>query len=83
MNTVKAIKNMLLFVLLCFAGTIVDAATQNSFSLCLKTLRILAKFLGFIESLPYKTETAPNESVLSTQISIRQAVSIIFPKILQ
>ncbi|VEN48881.1 unnamed protein product [Callosobruchus maculatus] len=50
----------------------VDAQTKKSYLKCVKHLRLLAKFLGFIESIPYKSDVAYNETLLTTQVKIRQ-----------
>ncbi|CAH1977790.1 unnamed protein product [Acanthoscelides obtectus] len=50
----------------------VDAPTKKSYLECVKRLRILAKFLGFIQALPYKSDIAYNETLLATQVKIRQ-----------
>ncbi|CAG9815027.1 unnamed protein product [Phaedon cochleariae] len=60
------------FVDLDDTDTQVDTETRKSYFLALKNLRILAKFLGFIESLPYNSDT-PNvpENLLNSNIRIR------------
>ncbi|RZC35070.1 codanin-1, partial [Asbolus verrucosus] len=51
----------------------VDAATKKSYYSCVKSLRLLAKFLGFIETLPYKTDcNSYSEHLLATHLKIRQ-----------
>lgn len=49
-----------------------DLSTQKSFLRCLKSLRILAKFLGFLDGLPYRYDIAPSEIVITAQIKIRK-----------
>ncbi|XP_018572391.1 codanin-1 [Anoplophora glabripennis] len=57
----------------------VDSTTRKSYMACLKSLRILAKFLGFVESLPYKTDCSSfSEKVLNFQISLRKEVTPTF-----
>lgn len=50
----------------------VDASTRQNYLKCVKSLRIIAKFLGYLESLPYKYETLPNDKILSAEISTRK-----------
>lgn len=53
----------------------VDPITRKSYAACLKSLRVLAKFLGFIESLPYKSDCSSfSEKVLNFQIGLRKEV---------
>nr|CAI5832677.1 unnamed protein product [Callosobruchus analis] len=59
-------------------GADVDAQTKKSYLTCVKHLRLLAKFLGFLESLPYKSGMAYNETLLATQVKIRQQVAAYF-----
>lgn len=42
----------------------------------LKTTRLLAKFLGYTEALPYKTEIPTKENVLKTVLTVRRLVSL-------
>ncbi|KAK9887598.1 hypothetical protein WA026_023481 [Henosepilachna vigintioctopunctata] len=52
-----------------------DLNTKKAFVNCLKSLRILAKFLGFTESLPYKNETSSvSSNLMELQIKIRNRV---------
>nr|CAH7739000.1 unnamed protein product [Callosobruchus chinensis] len=51
---------------------VVDEQTKKSYLTCVKHLRLLAKFLGFLESLPYKSDLAYNETLLTAQVKIRQ-----------
>ncbi|KAF2904562.1 hypothetical protein ILUMI_01609 [Ignelater luminosus] len=56
-------------------GGSVDSSTQNAYTLCIKSLRILAKFLGFLESLPYKSDNIQlSQNVVSCQIRIRNEI---------
>lgn len=58
------------------SGDDVDLVTKQSFRNCVKSLRILAKFLGFVESLPYKTDILNClESVIEAQLKLREKVS--------
>lgn len=50
----------------------VDLNTKQKFIQCVNSLRILAKFLGFIESLPYQTDIAINAKVLTAEINVRK-----------
>lgn len=61
-----------------FSETMVDEETKQNFITCISSLRLLAKVLGFIVSLPYRCETSPVESVLSRQLELRSQVSF-FP----
>ncbi|XP_011502578.1 PREDICTED: codanin-1 [Ceratosolen solmsi marchali] len=49
----------------------VDQRTKQSFSVCLSSLRLLSKFLGFMTSLPYRSETSMIEDVIKSQIILR------------
>lgn len=44
---------------------------KQSFQQCTKTLRILAKFLGYIESIPYKTDTKLPDKVFESGLKVR------------
>ncbi|XP_008194510.1 codanin-1 isoform X2 [Tribolium castaneum] len=53
----------------------VDLVTKKSYFSCVKSLRILAKFLGFVESLPYKSECGNySEQLLTTHLKIRKQI---------
>lgn len=49
----------------------IDEATRRSFCYCLKCLRVLAKFLGFLEALPYRIDSAPSEAIVGSLAKIR------------
>ncbi|XP_048506807.1 codanin-1 isoform X2 [Athalia rosae] len=53
--------------------TMVDAETKQNFLICISSLRLLAKMLGFLVSLPYESETSL-ETVLASQITPRSQV---------
>ncbi|CAG9831361.1 unnamed protein product [Diabrotica balteata] len=51
----------------------VDASTRKSYDMNIRQLRVLAKFLGFIESMPYKSEVNSYPENLSTSlVTIRE-----------
>ncbi|GLV38328.1 discs lost [Carabus blaptoides fortunei] len=54
--------------------TAVDLETRKKFITCLKSLRLLSKFLAFLESLPYRTQSAvaPPKLIMITQLELRQ-----------
>lgn len=52
------------------AETMVDEQTQQNFTTCLSSLRLLAKVLGLLVSLPYKSESTTKE-IIMTQVEIR------------
>ncbi|XP_018323573.1 codanin-1 [Agrilus planipennis] len=54
-----------------------NSSAKKSFIVCLKSLRILAKFLGFLQSFPYKNDAPGNilpAKVLKCQIEIRSQI---------
>ncbi|XP_014235003.1 codanin-1 [Trichogramma pretiosum] len=51
--------------------TAVDGTTKQNFLLCVATLRLLSKFLGYLHALPYNSKTAMVEDIMNTQISLR------------
>nr|XP_031827227.1 codanin-1 isoform X1 [Nomia melanderi]XP_031827228.1 codanin-1 isoform X1 [Nomia melanderi]XP_031827229.1 codanin-1 isoform X1 [Nomia melanderi]XP_031827230.1 codanin-1 isoform X1 [Nomia melanderi] len=51
--------------------TMVDEQTQQNFSTCLFSLRLLAKILGLIMSIPYKSESSNFQDLIATQVEIR------------
>lgn len=59
-----------------FPETEVDEYTKENFVVCLSSLRLLAKFLGFVTSLPYRSETSMQEDVIASQVQLRSMVSI-------
>ncbi|KAJ8666930.1 hypothetical protein QAD02_008592 [Eretmocerus hayati] len=52
-------------------GTEVDECTKESFITCISSLKLLSKFLGFVTSLPYRSETSMLEEVISSQLALR------------
>ncbi|KAI4480255.1 hypothetical protein M0804_010253 [Polistes exclamans] len=54
--------------------TIVDEQTKHTFITCLTSLRLLAKMLGLLISLPYKLESCTNKEIITAQIEIRNSV---------
>ncbi|XP_001601592.1 codanin-1 [Nasonia vitripennis] len=54
--------------------TKVDEHTKQNFVVCLTSLRLLSKFLGFITSLPYQSETSMLEDVIISQVTLRSKV---------
>nr|XP_023021263.1 codanin-1 [Leptinotarsa decemlineata] len=60
------------------SDTDIDTLTIKSFASTLKYLRVLAKFLGFIESLPYKSEINMSEKLLIAHIRLRSQITPAF-----
>ncbi|XP_006625046.1 codanin-1 [Apis dorsata] len=54
--------------------TIVDEQTQQNFIICLCSLRLLAKVLGLLVSLPYRSESNNFKELIATQVEIRTKV---------
>ncbi|KYN15903.1 Codanin-1, partial [Trachymyrmex cornetzi] len=54
--------------------TMVDDQTQQNFITCLASLRLLAKVLGLLVSLPYRSESNTTKEIIMTQIEIRSKV---------
>jgi len=52
----------------------VDEQTQQNFIICLASLRLLAKILGLLVSLPYRPESNMTKEIMATQIEIRSKV---------
>lgn len=52
----------------------VDEQTQENFITSLASLRLLAKVLGLIVSLPYRSESNTTKEIIATQIEIRSKV---------
>ncbi|KAJ8956313.1 hypothetical protein NQ318_015050 [Aromia moschata] len=51
----------------------VDPSIQKEYVACLRSLRVLAKFLGFVEALPYKSEgSSYAEGLLNAHVNIRK-----------
>lgn len=51
--------------------TTVDERTKQNFIICLLSLRLLGKFLGFLVSLPYRSSTSSYDEVVKSQVSLR------------
>lgn len=76
MYIILLVRNYGLFIESIFSD--VDVPTKKTFVTCTKYLKVLAKFLGFVETLPYKSDaTNYSENLLQTHISIRQQVSFL------
>lgn len=57
--------------------TVVDQGTRLQYLQCVRSLQILAKFLGFLLALPYGGNTdAPREQVLNSEVAVRDQVTI-------
>ncbi|EZA59508.1 Codanin-1 [Ooceraea biroi] len=54
--------------------TMVDEQTQRNFTTCLASLRLLAKILGLLVSLPYRPESNMTKEIMATQVEIRSKV---------
>ncbi|KAL0112710.1 hypothetical protein PUN28_012167 [Cardiocondyla obscurior] len=54
--------------------TMVDEQTQRNFITCLASLRLLAKVLGLLVSLPYRSESNTTKEILMMQVEIRSKV---------
>ncbi|XP_011869063.1 PREDICTED: codanin-1 [Vollenhovia emeryi] len=54
--------------------TMVDDQTQRNFITCLASLRLLAKVLGLLVSLPYRSESNTTKEIIMTQVEIRSKV---------
>ncbi|XP_043668252.1 codanin-1 [Vespula pensylvanica] len=54
--------------------TIVDEQTQRTFITCVLSLRLLAKMLGLLVSLPYRLESGASKEIITSQIEIRSSV---------
>ncbi|XP_076753988.1 codanin-1 like protein dlt isoform X2 [Xylocopa sonorina] len=54
--------------------TTVDEQTQQNFSTCLSSLRLLAKMLGLLVSLPYRSESNNFKELVATQVEVRSKV---------
>lgn len=52
----------------------VDDQTQQNFIICLVSLRLLAKVLGLLVSLPYRSESNTTKEIIMTQVEIRSKV---------
>ncbi|XP_058792806.1 codanin-1 [Phymastichus coffea] len=51
--------------------TEVDERTKQSFGICLSSLRLLAKFLGYLTSLSYIPKTSVPKKLMTSQIALR------------
>ncbi|XP_076239408.1 codanin-1 like protein dlt isoform X2 [Calliopsis andreniformis] len=54
--------------------TTVDEQTQQNFITCLSSLRLLAKVLGLLVSLPYRSESNNFKELVATQVEVRSKV---------
>lgn len=54
--------------------TIVDEQTQQNFIICLSSLRLVAKILGLLVSLPYRSESNNFKELIATQVEARSKV---------
>lgn len=48
--------------------------TKKAYVSCLKSLKTLAKFLGYIESMPYQNKNNHSQEMMVYQIKIRNQV---------
>uniref|UniRef100_A0AAR5QJV6 Codanin-1 C-terminal domain-containing protein n=1 Tax=Dendroctonus ponderosae TaxID=77166 RepID=A0AAR5QJV6_DENPD len=56
-------------------GNEVDVNARNLYANCIRNLRVLAKFLGYLETLPYKADARKlSRSLVEAQIEIRQQI---------
>lgn len=55
-----------------------DEQTQRTFITCVLSLRLLAKMLGLLVSLPYRLESGASKEIITSQIEIRSSVSYTF-----
>lgn len=53
----------------------VDEQTQENFITCLSSLQLLAKILGLVVSLPYRSESNNFKELVATQVEVRSKVS--------
>ncbi|XP_050501574.1 codanin-1 isoform X2 [Diabrotica virgifera virgifera] len=55
----------------------VDASTRKSYDMNMRQLRVLAKFLGFVESMPYKSDVnSYPENLFTSLVTIREKQQI-------
>ncbi|XP_053970890.1 codanin-1 [Hylaeus volcanicus] len=54
--------------------TTVDEQTQQNFTICLSSLRLLAKVLGLVVSLPYRSDSNNFKELIATQVEVRSKV---------
>ncbi|XP_012280996.1 uncharacterized protein LOC105700032 [Orussus abietinus] len=54
--------------------TMVDEGTKQTYITCLSSLRLLAKMLGFLTSLPYRSTSGSLEEGMTSQIEVRSRV---------
>ncbi|XP_076162125.1 codanin-1 like protein dlt isoform X2 [Ptiloglossa arizonensis] len=52
----------------------VDDQTQQNFTTCLSSLRLLAKVLGLVVSLPYRSDSNNFKELIATQVEVRSKV---------
>nr|XP_012154190.1 PREDICTED: codanin-1 isoform X2 [Megachile rotundata] len=56
------------------SDTTVDEQTQQNFITCLSSLQLLAKVLGLLVSLPYRSESNNFKELVATQVEVRSKV---------
>ncbi|XP_029042321.1 codanin-1 isoform X1 [Osmia bicornis bicornis] len=56
------------------SDTMVDEQTQENFITCLSSLQLLAKILGLVVSLPYRSESNNFKELVATQVEVRSKV---------
>ncbi|KZC08720.1 PREDICTED: codanin-1 [Dufourea novaeangliae] len=54
--------------------TMVDEQAQKNFTTCLSSLRLLAKMLGLVVSIPYRSESNNFTELIATQVEVRSKV---------
>ncbi|KOC68849.1 Codanin-1 [Habropoda laboriosa] len=54
--------------------TTVDEQTQQNFITCLSSLRLLAKILGLVVSLPYRSQSNNFKGLIAAQVEVRSKV---------
>jgi hypothetical protein len=64
--------------MLLIADTSVDDATRSSYLMCVSALRLLAKFLGLVTFLPYKSRVKDlPEDMLASHSALRAKVRLV------
>lgn len=63
------------FLKFIFLGTSFDKQTQDRYLHLVSILRLLAKFLGFVEFMPYRYDKPHTDRVVNLHCSVRQNVS--------
>lgn len=60
------------------ADTSVDDTTRSSYLTCVSALRLLAKFLGLVTFLPYKSRVKElPEDIVGSQCAVRAKVRLL------